>query len=96
MPLPLAAIAPVALHWGIRAGAVALAGWAVARATRTGARDQKAEDAMDRSPEGLTARRAEGQTNATARFRRVLRRRADGPGLEIDIAAIGRIRVRKV
>jgi hypothetical protein len=96
MPLPLAVLAPVALRYGLRYGTVALATWTLARATRRGARDQKAEDAMDRTPEGMTARRENGQGNATARFRRILRRRADGPGIEIDIAALGRIRVRKV
>ncbi|MCR8724728.1 hypothetical protein [Frigidibacter sp. ROC022] len=96
MPLPLAAIAPVALRYGLRYGSVALATWAVARAARTGTRDQKAEDALDRMPEGMTARREPEQGNATLRLRRVLRRRPDGPGLEIDLAALGRFRIRKV
>lgn len=102
MPLPIAAIAPIALRYGLRYGTVALAAWAVARATRKGARDQKAEDALDRMPEGVTARRdgspggTDSQANAGLRLRRVFRRKADGPGVEIDLAALGRFRIRKV
>lgn len=92
MPLPLDAVAPLALRRGTGAGTLALAGRAIARA----ARDRKAGDATDRAPEGVSAWRDAGQCHATARFRRVLRRRAGVPGIGIDIAALGRIRVRKV
>lgn len=96
MPFPIAVVAPIALRYGLRYGTVALATWAVARATARGVRDQKAEDALDRTPEGTTARREDGQGNVTARFRRILRRKEDGPGIEIDLAALARIRIRKV
>ena len=96
MPLPLVLAAGIALRYG----AVALATWAVARRVarkvEAGARDQKAEDALDRAPEGMTVRREPDQANATARFRRVFRRRAGGPGIEIDLGALGRVRLRRV
>ena len=95
MPLPLAVLAPVVLRFGLRYGSVALATWAVARATRQGARDQVAEDALDRLPEGVTARRDDDARTATARLRRVFRR-GDGAGVEIDVAALGRVRLRRV
>ncbi len=93
MPLPLAA---VALRYGLRYGSVALAAWALARATQTGARDQMAEDALDRAPEGVSFRREAEQSNATARLRRTFRRRSGGPGIEIDLAALTRLRLRRV
>ena len=96
MPLPLAAIAPVALRYGLRYGPVALAAWGLARATHPGARDQRAEDALDRAPEGVTVPREAGQGGATARLRRTFRRAAGGPGIEIDLAALARVRLRRV
>jgi len=92
MALPLAPIAGVALRYG----AVALAAYAVARQTERGRRDQRAEDAMDEVPEGVTLRRDGAQGNATGRFRRVVRLGASGPGVEIDATALGRIQVRRV
>lgn len=94
MPLPLAPVAAVAAKYG----AVALAGYMLARRVRRGHLDQQAEDALDGVPEGMTALRPgdRDQANATARFRRVIRLGFDGPGIEIDAAALGRIRVRRV
>lgn len=98
MPLPLAVVAPIALRYG----GVALASWAVARgvntirnATAEGARSQAAEDALDQTPEGATLRREADQGNATARMKRVLRWK-DGSGVEIDISALARIRLRRL
>lgn len=92
MPLPLAPIAGIA----IRYGAIALVAYGVKRALRPGRTDQRAEDALDAMDEGLAVHRPadRGQTNAAARFRRVLR--FGGTGIEIDAAALGRFRVRKV
>jgi hypothetical protein len=94
MALPLAPIAGIALRYG----AVALAAYAATRAISPGRTDQRAEDAMDRLPEGLTghAPRDREQMNGTARFRRVIRLGNAGPGVEIDAAAFGRIRFRRV
>ncbi len=93
MPLPLAPAAVLAVKYG----SVALAGFLLARRVQRGALDQRAEDALDRLPEGMTALRPgdRDQANATARFRRVIRLGADGPGFEIDAAALGRLRVRR-
>ena len=92
MPLPLAPIAGFA----VRYGAVALAAYAVTRKVAIGRRDQRAEDAMDDLDEGISVRREAGQTNTTARFRRTIRAGEDGPGVEIDISALGRFSIRKI
>ncbi len=92
MALPLAPVAALA----VRYGTVALAGYAIARTVEKGRRDQRAEDAMDEVPEGLTARQEAEQVNATHRFRRVIRLGSDGPGVEIDATTLTRIRFRKV
>lgn len=91
MPLPLAPVAGIALRYG----AVAVASYAVSRSVRIGRRDQRGEDALDTLDEGVSMHRDGDQGNATARFRRVIRLGDSGPGIEIDISAIGRIRVRK-
>ncbi len=92
MPLPLAPIAGLA----IRYGAVALAAYGLSRAVRQGRTDQRAEDAMDAMDEGVAVHRPKdrGQTNAAARFRRVIR--WGTVGVEIDAAALGRFRIRRV
>jgi hypothetical protein len=92
MPLPLVPIAGVA----IRVGVVALVAYGARRALRKGRTDQRAEDAMDDMDEGIAMHRPadRGQTNAAARFRRVLRW-GDG-GIEIDAAALGRLRIRRI
>jgi hypothetical protein len=94
MPLPVA-LAPIAAV-ALRYGAVALAGYAIARQVDPGRRCQHAEDAHDRLDEGVTLRRAPGQANTTARIRRVLRLGEGGPGLEIDASALGRLRIKRV
>lgn len=94
MPLPLAPIAGIALRYG----AVAVATYAVTRriSIQKGHFDQRGEEAMDDVNEGVTVRRQPEQVNGTTRFRRVMRFGTDGPGIEIDITALGRIRFRKV
>ena len=94
MALPIAPIAGFALRYG----AVALAAYALAREVQSGRRDQRAEVALDDLAEGLSAHgaRRDRQVNAGGRLRRVLRIGANGPGLEIDIALVGRVRLRRV
>ncbi|MCF6316922.1 MAG: hypothetical protein L3J30_11705 [Marinosulfonomonas sp.] len=92
MPLPLAPIAGIALRYGT----VALATYAMTRKISRGRRDQRAEDALDDLEDGLGMRRDAGQANSTARFRRKIRLGTDGPGVEIDITALGRIIIRKL
>lgn len=94
MALPLAPIAAMAMKYG----AVALAGYAVARQMQPGRVDQRSEDALDELPEGLSAHRPRDrdQINGAARFRRVIRLGATGPGIEIDATALGRFRMRQV
>lgn len=92
MPLPLTPIAGLALRYG----AVAVATYAVARRMDRGRFDQRAEDALDTVEEGVTLRREGEQLNATGRFRRVIRLGQDGPGVELDITGLTRIRVKRV
>lgn len=92
MPLPLAPIAGIALRYGT----VALATYAVTRKVSRGRRDQRAEDALDELEDGLSMRHDAGQANTTARFRRKIRLGNNGPGVEIDITALGRIIIRKL
>jgi len=90
VPLPLAPIAGLALRYG----AVALGAWALGRHLERGFRDQRAEDALDDLCEGVTLRHEPGQTNGTGRFRRVVRIGTNGPGLEVDLAALARLKLR--
>lgn len=97
MPLPLAPVAVFALRAGLAATAV----WAVRaglrRAARVGRTDQRAEDALDAMDEGLAAHvppDRDGQRNAAVRLRRVIR--WAGGAVEVDLAAMGRLRVRRL
>lgn len=92
MPLPLAPIAGIALRYG----AVAIAAYAITKSVERGFFDQRGEAAMDDVNEGLSLRRADNQLNGTARIRRRIKLGARGAGIEIDITALGRIRVRRL
>jgi hypothetical protein len=94
MALPLAPIAGIALRYGV----VALATYAVARSIPPGRVDQRAEDALDDLEEGpsLGHARDRSQYNGALRFRRIVRLGTGGPGLEIDVSALGRLRMRRV
>ncbi|MEO0999495.1 MAG: hypothetical protein AAFW69_02645 [Pseudomonadota bacterium] len=99
MPAPIA-LAPLALT-ALRVGAVAAAGLAAWRLTsRPGLPEDRRETALDTVEEGLEMTRAaqtgEGRTDAAARVRRVIRLGPGGPGVEIDAAALARIRLRRV
>ena len=97
MPLPLVPVAAFAL----RAGLVTAAVWAVrqtfAHATRVGRTDQRAEEALDAMDDGLAVHRPAdraGQWNAGFRLHRVIR--WQGGGVEVDLAAVGRLRLRRL
>ncbi|NDK35037.1 hypothetical protein [Rhodovulum sulfidophilum] len=96
MPLPLAPIATVALRYGLRYGAVALAAYALSKSQNGLRRDQRNEDAMDELGEGLAFRRDQEQVSGGARMRRTFRLGDTGPGVEIDASALGRLRVRRL
>lgn len=98
MPLPLVPFLPLAL----RLGAVAATGYAASRWLRKrshpGRTDQRAEDALDDLGEGLSLHRPadrdeDRQTNASARFRRVIRFR--GRSYELDAGLLARLRLRE-
>ncbi|MEM6478489.1 MAG: hypothetical protein AAF647_05520 [Pseudomonadota bacterium] len=92
MPAPLAPLAGIALRYG----AVAVATYAATRAIPKLRRDQETEDTLDKVEEGLETRRDGEQVNATGRFRRVVRLGSHGPAVEIDAAALTRIRIRRI
>jgi hypothetical protein len=98
MPLPLAPLIPLAVRLGLVATTtLAVTRW-VRRRTHPGRTDQRAEDALDEVGEGVSLHRPsdradEKQTNATARFRRVIRFR--GKTWELDAGAMARLRLRQ-
>lgn len=92
MPLPLAPVAGLALRYAAVAGAA----WLVTRRLERGRLSQPVEDEMDGTPEGMTARRENGQMNATGRLRRVIRLGQHGPGVAVDATILSRIRVERV
>jgi hypothetical protein len=91
MPLPVLPIAGASL------AAIALAR-ALSRSLRPVRIDQRAEDALDDTDEGIGIARvaARGQANASGRFRRTLRLAPDGEGVEIDFGWLARVRIRRV
>lgn len=95
MAVPIAPLAWTAL----RLGAVAAASFYVSRRTRPAPKHVWRERALDDTPEGVdfTHHRSAGETNAhgSARLRRVVRV-GNGPGLEIDISTLGRVRFRRI
>jgi len=92
MPLPLAPIAGIAVRYGV----MAVATYVVTRQIGRGFRDQRGEDALDDINEGLSLRRHGDQINGTGKFKRTIRLGTSGPGIEIDVSALGRLRVRRL
>ena len=92
MALPFTPIAAAALRYG----AVAAIAYAAARRARPQRVHPAAEAAMDAMPEGVTVGHAPGQMNATARWRRAFRAGATGPGVEIDVGLLARLRLRRL
>jgi hypothetical protein len=92
MAIPLAPVAGLALRYA----AVASVAYLAARRLERGRLSQPVEDEMDATPEGLTTRREDGQVNATARLRRIVRLGQGGPGLSVDATLLGRLKVRRM
>jgi hypothetical protein len=86
---------PIAVA-AIRYGAVAAIAYAAARRARAQTVPPAAEAAMDRIPEGIRVGHAPGQMNATARWTRSIRLGTTGPGVEIDLGALARLRLRRI
>lgn len=95
-PIPLAPIAWTAL----RLGAMAAITLYAARSRVSQPKDPAQEHVLDNVAEGVLAspHRAEAESglNGEGRFRRTLRLGRNGPALEIDAAAVGRLRLRRV
>ena len=92
-----APIVPIA--WtALRLGAVAALALYAARG-RSQPKQAEHERVLDELPEGIGTHphRAEAETalHGQGRFRRVLRL-PSGPGIEVDAAALGRLRLRRV
>ncbi len=98
MPVP-AALPPLAIY-ALRAAAVGAVIAYVARRREKGPRDLYRESALNDAPEGLEldAERKPGEArmDAAGRYRRVIRLGRNGPGIEIDAAGLGRLRLRPV
>jgi hypothetical protein len=97
MPAPIA-LAPLA--WtALRLGAVAAVAIYVGRG-RSQPKHAEHEYVLDDLPDGLAAARhhaeAERAMHGQGRFRRTIRLRTGGPGVEVDLAALGRLRFRRV
>ena len=94
MALPIAPIAITAARYGTVAAVAYLASRRISRLQTR----QETEDALDRVEEGLSANRPTDrqQVNGSARFRRIIRIGRRGPGVEIDIVGLGRVKFRRV
>ena len=94
MPAPIAPLAMTAL----RIGAMAATAYYVGRKSRSAPKHVWRERALDDTPEGVdfTRQKEAGEANAhgSARFVRTIRF-GNGPGLEIDVTTLGRIRLRR-
>ncbi|MBV7410893.1 hypothetical protein [Maritimibacter sp. DP1N21-5] len=90
MPLPLVPIAIAAVTYG----SVVYTAYRTVKKVAPGRRCQKAEDGLDRLDEGMTYRREPEQANATARLKRTFT--FGETSYEIDAAALGRLKVRKL
>lgn len=93
-----AALAPIA--WtALRFGAVAAVAIVASRAASQ-PKDAQHQAVLDDLPDGMGghAHRAEDErgVHGHGRMRRVLRFKTGGPALEIDAAALGRVRLRRV
>ncbi len=95
MALPLAPIAITA----VRYGAVLAVAYYVANRSK-GLPKVSEEAAHEEVEEGVSVRHhrsAEGaQANADARFKRTVRLGENGPGFELDLSALGRVRFKRI
>ncbi len=97
MPAPLA-LSPLA--WtALRLGAAAAVALYASR-SRSQPKHAEHEHVLDDLPEGLTAgpHRAEAESamHGAGRVKRTFRLHPGGPGFEVDAAALGRLRFRRV
>ncbi|MGG7566394.1 hypothetical protein ACQ5SO_09565 [Rhodovulum sp. DZ06] len=100
MPLPVAALPPLALKLGGYA-LVAAAAWTAARKLPADApRDAGREAALDGMPEGVRLTRAslgdDARMDADARLARVLRLGPNGPGVAAEFTGLARLRLRRL
>lgn len=93
MPVALAPLAFTAL----RLGAVGLVVAALTARRGRAPLDAARESALDDLPEGgsLTLDPEARRMDAAGRWRRTVRLGAGGPGVEIEAAALGRLRIRR-
>ena len=99
MPAP-AALAPVA--WKVaQFGAVAAVAWYAARKRRPeGPREVWRERVLDEVEEGVetdfSRSSEETQMGAAVRWKRGIRLGANGPGVEIDVTGLSRLKLRRL
>ena len=60
--------------------------------------DQRVDDRLDEVVEGFSVHRNRwyNQINSAARYRRVVRFGQNGPGFEIDVSALARVRLVRI
>jgi hypothetical protein len=92
LAIPFTPIAVAALRYGV----VAAIAYAAAQRARPGRIHPSAEAVMEQLPEGARVGHAPGQLNATARWRRAVRMGTQGPGMEIDLSGLARLRLRRI
>ena len=92
MALPLAPLEGVALRYG----AILLLVHAATRLVHKLRHDQVRDDILDGIGEGPEAHRDAKQVNITGRWKRTIRIRPSGPGIEIDATMSSRPKVKKV
>ena len=96
MPVPLAPVAWTA----IRLTAVVAVAVVAARNRSSEPKDAHQDYSLDSLPEGFRAKRHAAQReqalHGQGRLRRVIRLGRDGPGVEVDASAFGRLRFRRV
>jgi len=96
MALPLAPIAATALRWGV----VAALAYAVTRYRGRAPADPRRDAAIDPAPDGLDLefrhQPGEARADGSLRLRRTIRAGRRGPGFELDLAALGRAKLRPI
>lgn len=92
MPLPAA---PIAL-FALRTAAIAVTAYAIARNRYPAPRDQRGEDALDDTAEGLAFAHERDQARLAGKMTRTLRFGPSGPGVHLELAGIARLRWKRV
>ncbi len=92
LALPLSPIFWTIFRYALIAGLAA----AAARRADPVPRDQRVEDILDNMDEGVTMRRDEETTRMAAKVGRTLRFGPGGPGIRMEFAGLGRLKLHRL